>query len=92
MRGVRAAVGLEHVVGVAVIGGDHARAAGLVDGVDHLLQAPVDRLDRLHRGRDHAGVADHVGVREVDDPELGRVRAPSAHERVAASGALIAGL
>ena len=32
-------------------------------------EALVDGLDRLHRGRDHAGVPDHVGVGEVDDPE-----------------------
>ena len=51
------------------------------DRLDHLAQARVDGLDRRHRGRDHAGVADHVGVGEVDDPELRRVLAPGGDER-----------
>ena len=46
-------------------------------------QALVDGLDRVHRGRDHAGVADHVGVGEVDDREAKArlpVLAPGADE------------
>ena len=31
-----------------------------VDGLDDPAEALVDGLDRLHRRRDHAGVADHV--------------------------------
>ena len=42
----------------------------------------VDGLDRLDRRRDHAGVADHVGVGEVDDPERRLVLAPGGDERV----------
>ena len=38
----------------------------------------IDGLDRRHRGLDHAGVPDHVGVGEVDDPERRRVLAPGA--------------
>ena len=45
--GVGAAVGLEHLVGVAVVGGHEQLAAGLLDGLDHLAEAAVDRLDRL---------------------------------------------
>ena len=48
---------------------------------DDLAEAAVDRLDRRHRRRDDAGVADHVGVREVDDPEARLVLSPRAHER-----------
>ncbi len=64
-----------------------------MDGLDDLPEAAIDGLDRLDRRLDHAGVADHVGVGEVDDPE--RRRAPRATRRTnasAASGALIAGL
>ena len=69
VRGVGRAVGLEHVLGVAVVGGDDAGAAGLVDGGDDPGEAGVDGLDRAHGGRDRARVPDHVGVGEVDDPE-----------------------
>ena len=40
-----------------------------VDGVHHLAQALVDGLRGDDGGRDHAGVADHVGVGEVDHRE-----------------------
>ena len=43
------AVVVEHVVAVAVIGGDDARAAGLVDRLDDPAEALVDGLDRLDR-------------------------------------------
>ena len=43
---VGAAVGLEHVVGVAVVGGDQAGAAGRVHRADDLAEAAVDGLDR----------------------------------------------
>jgi hypothetical protein len=39
------------------------------DRLDDLPEAFVRRLDRLHRGRNRARVADHVGVREVHDRE-----------------------
>ena len=63
------AVGLEHLLGVAVVGGDDAGPARLVHGGDDLGEVAVDLLDGGDRRRDHAGVADHVGVGEVDDPE-----------------------
>ena len=46
----------------------HAPPA-VVDRLDDPAEALVDGLDRLHRGLDHAGVADHVRVGEVDDRE-----------------------
>ena len=93
VRGVRAAVRLEHVVGVAVVGGDDAGAAGLrAPPRRPAPEALVDRLDRLHRGLDHAGVADHVRVGEVDDPEAEvAVAASAATKASAASRALISG-
>ncbi len=54
------------------------------DDLEHRAQALVDRLYRRYRGRDHAGVTDHVGVGEVDDPESKPTRpvlAPSTDER-----------
>ena len=81
MSRVGAPVRLEHVVGVSVVGGDQAGAAGGVDGLDHFAQTPIDRLHRLDRGRDHARVTHHVGVGEVDDPEPWRVSPPGLGER-----------
>ena len=69
-----AAVRLDHVVGVAVVGGDQAGAAARAHGVADAAEAGVDRLDRRDGGRQHAGVADHVGVGEVDDHEVERRR------------------
>jgi len=52
MRGVRARpVRLEHLLGVAVVGGDEAEAAAGLGGRDHLRQAAVDRLDGGDGGR-----------------------------------------
>ena len=56
---------------------------GTWDLVDHRAQAGVDRLDRLDHGRDHAGVADHIGIREVDDDEVVRALADCLHQAVA---------
>src|SRR3954470_17182337 len=67
--GVGGAVGLEHVVAVAVIGGDDAGAAPGGDGVDDLGELGVHSFQGLDGGGDDAGVAHHVGVGEVDDPE-----------------------
>ena len=66
---------------VAVVGGDQAGAAP--------GRAPPRRPRRgsastastaVDRRRDDAGVADHVGVGEVDDPEAVVVLAPCSHE------------
>ena len=92
MRGVRAdAVVLEELLGVAVVGGDEAHAAALVDRVDDAAEARVGRLDRLDGRRDDAGVADHVRVREVDDDEAVR-RPVSAQNASATPAADISGL
>ena len=53
-----------------------------VDGGDDLAEARSTISTALDRGRDHAGVADHVGVGEVDDREARRVLAPGGDERV----------
>src|SRR4029077_12387741 len=91
---------LEHVVAVAVVGGDDAGAAPGRDRGDDLAEAGVDRFDRGHRGGDHARVADHVGVCEADDPEAvlagapvldeGVGRRPGAHLRLVVVGRNVA--
>ena len=86
MGGVRRAVGLEHLLAVAVVGGDDQRPALLVDGRDDLAEAGVRLLDRRDGGRDHAGVADHVGVGEVDDPEAVAVLTPVLGEGLGRGG------
>ena len=63
------AVCLEHLLRVAVVGRHEADAAPALDGRDDLAEAAVHGLDRLHDGRDHSRVADHVGVGEVHDRE-----------------------
>ena len=89
--GVRAAVRLEHVVGVAVVGGHDADAAGFVHRLDDPAEALVHGLDCLHGGLDHPGVADHVRVREVDDPEAEVALAQRSTSASAAALALISG-
>ena len=46
---VRRAVGVQHRLGVAVVGGDEADAAASGDGLGDAGQAAVGRLDRLDR-------------------------------------------
>ena len=48
----------------------------------HGGEALVHRLDRLDRRLDHAGVAHHVRVGEVDDPEAVVALPPVRGERV----------
>ena len=82
VRRVRAAVRLEHVVRVAVVGGDDARPAAR--RARPRRPGPGTRPPsrrRPDRGRDRARVPDHVRVREVDDPEAVVVRAPVLDER-----------
>src|SRR3954447_2515713 len=67
--GVGGTVGLEHVVAVAVVGGDDAGAAFGGDGVDDLGELGVHRFQGLDGGGDHARMSHHVRVGEVDDPE-----------------------
>ena len=67
VRRVRAdAVRLQHLLGVAVVGGDEADAAGGVRRLDDVAEALVGRPRPPRHGGDRAGVADHVRIREVD--------------------------
>ena len=67
MRGERRAVRIFHLVGVAVVGGQEHAAAHIANGLPNGFHAGVNRLDRLHRRVEHAGVTHHVTVREIED-------------------------
>ena len=56
-------------------------AAALLHRLHDLAETRVHGLHGLHGRLDHAGVADHVGVREVDDPEGEVAPAPALRER-----------
>ena len=69
--GVRAAGHrIAHQFAIAVVGGDQQRAARPLDRIHDLAEAGVDRLHRLDRGRQAAGVADHVGIGEVQNDHV----------------------
>ena len=70
MLGLRVAIGVAHLLDVAVVGGDDQRPAGGDRRVDDPPEAGIDDLGRGDRGVPHAGVADHVGVRVVGDDEV----------------------
>ncbi|MPN13458.1 hypothetical protein SDC9_160779 [bioreactor metagenome] len=68
MRGERAAVDrINHLLAVAVIGGDDAAPAGAEDCVHDRLDAFVHRVNGGDRGVHDAGMTDHVRIREVKD-------------------------
>ncbi len=93
MGRVRAdAVVLQERLGVPVVGDHERNAARPLDRLDHAAEAVVGRLHRLDDRRDHAGVADHVRVREVDDDEAVAVSSIARTNRSATSAADISGL
>ena len=62
--------GVDHLLGVAVVGGDQSDAAGLRHRRDDAADAGVDGLDGLDRGVEDARVPDHVAVGEVEDDHV----------------------
>ena len=70
MGGHRAAIRLRHLLGVAVVGGDHGDAAHLQCGVHHPAHAAVYGLHGLHRRVIDAGVAHHVAVGKVQNDHV----------------------
>ena len=62
-----ARLGVDHLLGVAVVGGHHEQDARVLARGLEDAEAAVERLDRDDRLREFAGVAHHVGVGEVDD-------------------------
>ena len=61
------AVSVEHLIDVAVVGGDQALAAHLEDGVNDLAYAVIGSLDSLDCSLEYAGVTYHIAVCEVED-------------------------
>ena len=53
-----------------MVGGDDQRAARPADRLAEPAETGVDRLDRAHRRRKLARVADHVGAGVVDDDQV----------------------
>ena len=70
--GVGRAVGVAHQLAVAVVGRDEELAAEGERLFHDLAHAVVDRFHGFDAGLDHAGVADHVGIGEVQDDEVVR--------------------
>ena len=64
------AVGVQHPLGIAVVGGDQGHAAHAGGGLHHLAHAVVHGLHGLDGGLKHAGVAHHVAVGEVEDDHV----------------------
>lgn len=62
--------GVDEQLGVAVVGGDEQRTSTLFDGGVDAAELGVDGFDGLDGGVEFAGVADHVGVGEVDDDDV----------------------
>ena len=60
-----ARVVVDHLFGIAVIGGDNGRAVCVFNGFEHAPKAGVNRGDGLYCGVEDAGVPDHVGVGKV---------------------------
>ena len=68
MRGERTAgLRVDHLLGVAVVGGHERRPSDLPHHLHDPLQVPVHRFDRLDRRRENARVPHHVPVGEVED-------------------------
>ena len=65
-----------------MVGSDHQLAAAGLNGGDNFAKAAVNRFDRRNCCGDHAGMANHVGVGEVDDRELRLLFIPSGNKLV----------
>ena len=90
VRGHRFAVLLDLHLRVAMIGGDQCRAACAASAATIRPTHPPP-LDGGDRRRQDAGVADHVGIGEVDDDEGEPPALDRRHHRVGDAAALISG-
>ena len=64
------AVSVQHPLGVAVVGGNEGHAAHPGGSLHHLAHPRVHGLHGLDGGLEHAGVAHHVAVGEVEDDHI----------------------
>src|SRR5688572_32079272 len=79
--------GVPHLLGVAMVGGDDERSAAGKRRIDDPADAFIDDFDGLDGGVQLAGVADHIGVGEVDDDErLAIGRGEAAEHGIAHAG------
>ena len=67
MRGEGGAVLVEHLVGIAVVGGEQRRAAHLQNLVGYAFYALVNDVHGFNRRRNNARVAHHVAVCKVQN-------------------------
>ena len=75
--------GVDHLLAVAVVGGDDRATALALDGVENPPAADIDGLDGFDGGGENAGVADHVAVGEVDDDHVVNVGVHAPHDFLA---------
>src|SRR5215472_9004146 len=59
-----------HHLSITMIGGDDERPASVFDCGGKAAETRVDRLDRLDRGAERAGMPNHIGVRIVEDDHV----------------------
>ena len=83
---------VKHVVGVAVVGGDQRKAVLGENRRDNLGQSIVNGLDSLDGSIEHAGMANHVAVREVHDVEISSILVNSGDELLGNLGSAHLGL
>ena len=65
MRRIGRTVGIDSVVGIAVVGNHDDLVTVLLSSLDNFGDAPVDGLHGLHDGIVDARMADHVAVGEI---------------------------
>ena len=65
MGGEGLAILIQHLVRVAVVGGDEGHAAQVRGGIDHPGHAGVHGFHGLHGGLKDTGMAHHVTVGEI---------------------------
>lgn len=71
VSGVWCAVGVDCIVGVAVVGNDdYLVVVHRLGGLDNIVEACIEGLDSLLNGGIDTGVAYHVTVGKVDDDEV----------------------
>ncbi len=59
--------GINHGFGVAVVGGDDPGAAARFERLKNSAETFVHGFDGFDGGFELAGMADHVGIREIHD-------------------------
>ncbi len=80
-----------HHLAIAVVGGDQQCTAGFLNRIGNTAEPGIDRLHRLDRGRQDAGVADHVGIGVIEHDQIDLPDAIAATALSVSSGADISG-